>query len=218
MESKKILEALKKLREQSKKRNFKQSVDFAIALRDYDLKNPDSKIDEYVILPVKTSKKIKVCAIVDKELTTSARKVCDKVITKEELAQYAGKKKEIKKLAREFDYFIAQATIMTNIAAVFGKFFGPRGKMPNPKLGCVVPPKANLENLVNRLRNTIRIQNKKQPVVSALVGDEGMSDEELAKNIIAVYDTIEKRLPRGSQQIRKTYVKFTMSKPVVIGA
>ena len=215
MEQKEILEALKKLRTDSKQRKFKQSVDFSVVLKDFDLKNTENKIDEFIVLPNNLGKKVKVCALVDKDLVTQARETCDKVIAKEDFSQWAGKKSEMKKLASEFDYFIAQATIMTDIAATFGKVFGPKGKMPSPKSGCIVPPKFDLSLLVKKLQKTIRIQTKKQPVVSAIIGVEDMSDEELAKNIESVYGTISKKLPRGEQQIKKKYVKFTMSKPVM---
>lgn len=216
METKDVISALEKLRKEAKKRNFVQSVDFSIVLKDVDLKNPENKIDEFLVLPNGIGKDVKVCALVDKELSTQAKEVCDKVILKDEFSKYAGKKKEIKKLANDYDYFIAQATVMTDVAATFGKVFGPKGKMPNPKAGCVVPPKADLKPLVERLKKTVRIQAKKQPVISTIVGKENMDNEKLAENIKTVYDFVVKKLPRGEQQIKKKYVKLTMSKPVVI--
>ncbi|MCD6576261.1 MAG: 50S ribosomal protein L1 [Nanoarchaeota archaeon] len=216
MDKKQVLDALSKLRKEAKKRNFRQSVDYSVVLKEVDLKNPENRIDEFLILKHPIGKKVKVCALVDKELVTQAREVCDKVITKDEFSNWAGKKKEIKKLANEFDYFIAQANIMTDIAATFGKVFGPKGKMPNPKSGCIVTPKSDLKALVERLQRMVRIQAKKQPVVSTMVGVEDMKDEDLADNILQVYDFVVKKLPRGEQQVKKTYVKFTMSKPVMI--
>ncbi len=216
METNQVLEALKKLRAEAKKRNFKQSVDFSIVLKEVDLKNPSNRIDEFLVLNHPIGKKVKVCALVDKELVTQAREVCDKVIPKDEFSNWTGKKKELKKLAGEYDYFIAQANIMTDIAATFGKVFGPKGKMPNPKSGCIVTPKSNLKSLVERLQRMVRLQAKKQPVVSTIVGSEEMRDEEIADNILQVYNLILKKLQRGDQQIKKSYVKFTMSKPVMI--
>ena len=216
MDKSKIFEALDKLRKESKKRNFKQSVDFSVVLKEVDLKNPINQIDEFVELPKSIGKKLKICALVDKGLVTQARELCDKIIVKDEFAKWSGKKREIKKLASEFDYFIAQATIMTDIAAVFGKFLGPKGKMPSPKYGGVIPPKFDMAPLVKKLRNTVRLQAKKQPVISAMVGQEETSNDDLAENITFIYDFINKKLPRGEQQIKKEYVKFTMSKPVMI--
>ena len=215
METKNILQTLEKLKKESKKRNFKQSVDFSIALKEVDVTG-DGKIDEFLVLPEPIEKPIKICALVDKELVTQAREVCDKVITKDEFSKWAGKKAEIKKLINECDFFIAQANIMTDVASVFGKQLGPKGKMPNPKAGGVVPPKIDLKPLIARLKKTIRIQTKKQPVISTRVGLEGMDDEKIAKNAIAVYNLVQGKLPRGDQQIKKSYLKFTMSKPVIV--
>ena len=216
MDTQKILEALKKLKE-GKKRNFKQAIDFAIVLKEVNLNSPEGKIDEFFVLPVNRGKKVKICAFVDKDISTDARNVFDKAITKEEFGKYAGNKKDIKSLAREYDYFIAQATIMTDVAATFGKVLGPKGKMPNPKAGCVIPPKADLNSINRRLQNTVRIRTNKQPVISVMVGSEDSKDEDLEKNILAVFEFVKKKLPRADQQLKKAYVKMTMSEPVFIG-
>jgi large subunit ribosomal protein L1 len=213
MENTKILEALKKARE-SKKRNFAQSVDFSVLLKEFDLKNPENKVDEFFTLPVNNGKKIKICGLVDKDLSTQSSEVFDRTIVKQEFPEWLNKKKEIKSLARDCDYFVAQSTIMTDIASVFGKILGPKGKMPSPKAGCIVPPKIDLKIIRHKLDNTVHIQTKKQPVVSVRIGTEKFSDEDLAKNIAAVYALIVSKLPRGEQQIRKVYVKTTMGEPI----
>ncbi|MDD5181814.1 MAG: 50S ribosomal protein L1 [Candidatus Nanoarchaeia archaeon] len=213
MENTKILEALKKARE-SKKRNFAQSIDFSILLKEFDLKNPENKVDEFFTLPVNNGKKIKICGLVDKDLSTQSSEVFDRTVVKQEFPEWLNKKKEIKSLARDCDYFVAQSNIMTDIATVFGKILGPKGKMPSPKAGCIVPPKVDLKIIRHKLDNTVHIQTKKQPVVSVRIGNEKFSDEDLAKNINAVYALIVSKLPRGEQQIRKVYIKTTMGEPV----
>jgi large subunit ribosomal protein L1 len=213
MENTKILEALKKARE-SKKRNFAQSIDFSVLLKEFDMKNPENKVDEFFTLPVNNGKKIKICGLVDKDLSTQSSEIFDKTVVKQEFPEWMNKKKEIKSLARDCDYFVAQSTIMTDIASVFGKILGPKGKMPSPKAGCIVPPKIDLKMIRHKLDNTVHIQTKKQPVISVRIGNEKFSDEDLAKNINAVYALIVSKLPRGEQQIRKIYVKTTMGEPV----
>jgi large subunit ribosomal protein L1 len=218
MDEKQIIDTLKKLRENSKKRNFVQSIDFSVILKEVDLEKPEGKIDLFISLPADTGTKAKVCALVDKELSTQAREVFDKIITKDEFSHWKGKNRELRKLANEYDYFVAQATIMTDIAATFGKVLGIKGKMPNPKAGCVVPPKFNLGPLREKLIHTIRLQTKKQPVISVTVGKENSSDENIAKNAMAVYSAIKAVLPRGDQQMKRIMLKTTMGKPLVVGA
>lgn len=217
MEKQQILDALKKARE-SKKRNFEQSIDVSIVLKEFDMKKPDNKVDEVMALPAPAGKKVKICGLVDKELTTQSRESFDKTISKDEFADWNGKKRELKKLGRDYDYFVAQATIMTDIASTFGKIFGPIGKMPNPKAGCIVPPKVDLKVVRAKLDKQVKVQTKKQPVISVLVGKESSKDEDIAKNIEAVYNFTLNKLPRKEQQIKRVYIKTTMGEPVPIGA
>ncbi len=216
MEKEDLINKIKELRENSEKRNFSQSIDFSINLKEINLKNPEERIDEFLVLPNKPNKKVKICALVDKDMSTQAKEACDKVIVVDEFSDWNGNSRKIKKLADEFDFFIAQATIMSNIAKTFGKFFGPKGKMPNPKSGSIVPPNKDLKDLVKRLQKTVHVKAKKQPVLSARVGTEDMSDEEISKNILHIYETIHRKLPRGEQQIKNKTIKFTMSKPVML--
>jgi len=211
MDKKTILEALKKLREKSKKRNFLQSVDLIINLKDLDLKKPEEQIDFFATLHHPTGKKRKVCALVGPELFEEAKANCDKVILSEEFDKYSKDKKLIKKLASEFDFFIAQANIMPKVAAVFGKVLGSRGKMPNPKAGCVVPPKTSLKPLYEKLQSTIKISAKTSPMVQIFVGKENLKDEDIADNILDCLSQLEAKLPKGKNNIKNIFVKFTMS-------
>ncbi|MEM4336657.1 MAG: 50S ribosomal protein L1 [Candidatus Woesearchaeota archaeon] len=214
MEKEEVLEALKKLREGSKKRKFVQSVDIIINLKDIDLKKPEEQIDFFAITHHPVGKKKRICALVGPELLDEAKKVCDKVILVEEFDSYAKDKKTAKKLASEYDFFIAQANVMPKVASAFGKVFGPKGKMPNPKAGCVVPPKTALKPLYDKLQNTIKISAKTSPLVQCIVGKEDMKDDVLADNIIEIYKQVEAKLPKGRHNIKNVLIKFTMGPPV----
>ncbi|MBI4141942.1 50S ribosomal protein L1 [Candidatus Woesearchaeota archaeon] len=199
------------------KRKFQQSYDLVINLKDVDLKVPEEQVDAWVSLPHGTGKEKKICALVGGELSEQAKKVCNKVILNDEFKTYAGDKKKIKKLAEEFDFFVAQVNMMQEIAKIFGRFFGPRGKMPNPKAGCVVPPNANLSQLVERLKKTIHAVAKTQASVKCVVGNEGMPDENIADNVVAVYGAVTHSLPSEDKNIKSVLLKLTMSSPVVVG-
>ncbi|MFH1211683.1 MAG: 50S ribosomal protein L1, partial [Candidatus Woesearchaeota archaeon] len=138
----------------------------------------------------------------------------DLAIDEHDFEKYQDKKAEAKKLGRDYDFFIAQANIMTKIAAVFGRSLGTRGKMPNPKAGCVVPPGANLKQLAERLQKTVKVSAKKAPVIQVKIGTEDMPDEDIAENIISLHKQLLSHLPKESHNIRHIYLKLTMSKPV----
>lgn len=210
----KALQALK----DSSKRNFDQSYEIIINLKNLDLKNQNNHIDMYLTLPKSHGRKVNICALVGRELKEGADASFDKVITNEDFAGFDGKKKETKKLANSFDYFVAQATLMPQVAKTFGRVFGPRQKMPNPKAGCVVPPNANLKPLADKLKRTVRVQAKKMPVIQCIVGKESLSDDEVVENMFAAYSQVMHALPQESNNIKAVFVKKTMSKAIEVGA
>lgn len=211
MEKQDILRALKELREKSQKKKFSQTVDIIINLQNLDLKKPEHKVDLYLPLPHFAGRKKNICAFVDAQLAQKAKAAFSTVITKEEFSKWQNNKKEQKKLAASHDFFISQIEIMAQVAAIFGKVLGARGKMPNPKAGCVIPGNIqNLEPLANKLQSTIRLQTKNELSVKAAVGQEAMKDEDLADNILAVYNTLLAKLPQEKNNIRYLAVKTTM--------
>lgn len=200
----------------AKKRNFSQSVDLIINLKDLDFKKPEQQVDIFAQLPHGRGKKLKTCAIVGGELLTQAKEACDSVISNDQFPRFAGNKKEIKKLAEQYDFFIAQANIMPEIAKIFGSVLGPRKKMPNPKAGCVVPPNANLKNLVDKLHKTVRLQAKTEYSIKCTAGTEAMSDEQLSENIMALYSMLISVLPGENNNIKNMMIKLTMGSPIKI--
>ncbi len=215
MDKKNFIDAIQALKALPK-RKFKQTYDFIINLRQLDLKKPEEQVELWVKLPFDKGKPIKVGALVGPELADQAKANCDVVILHDNFSQYAANKKEVKKLARQYDYFIAQVDIMPDVAKTFGRVFGPRGKMPNPKAGCVVPPNANLKTLTETLRKTTKVSAKLQPSVKVMVGREDMPDEQIADNMMAIYSNVLSKLPQETLNIKSVLLKFTMSPPVKI--
>lgn len=213
MDSEQIQKALEEIKKQPKKK-FSQSYDLIINLKSIDIKtNP---IDILAVLPCPKGNKVKIAAFVDQELVEQANKFCDLTIRENEFPKYQADKKLAKKLAEHYDYFIAQMNIMPKLAAVFGKALGTRGKMPNPKLGCVVPPNANLELLVKKLNQSARLSAKKATNIQCLVGKENQPDKEIVENVLAAYNQLVKGLPQEFQNIKSVMLKTTMGKPVKV--
>lgn len=216
MKKDQVKNALESLKSDSKKRKFTQTVDLIINLKDLDLKKPEEQVDLFVRLPKGRGRKVKVCAFVGPELAAEAKKVFDKVILIEQFPGYTDKRKT-KKLASEFHYFVAQANIMAKVASTFGRVLGTRGKMPNPKVGCVVPPRGvNLQQLYDQLQRTVKAKAKVGPHMQCAVGSEEMSDDDLAENIMSVYNAVVHKLPNEQHNIKSIYIKRTMSKPVQV--
>jgi large subunit ribosomal protein L1 len=126
-------------------------------------------------------------------------------------------KKKAKKLAEEYSFFVAQANLMTQVASAFGKVLGSRGKMPNPKAGCVVPINANLGALAERLRKTVRIKVDANPIYQVAVGIEDMDDNQIVDNVMTVYNALIHALPNDVHNIKNAYLKLTMGDAYKIG-
>ncbi len=212
MNDKELLAALEQLKEQ--KRKFSQSFDMIIALKGLDLRKPDQQVEFFMQVHKTLGKKRKVCALVGPEMADEAKKVFDTTLTVAEFEQLD--KKALKRIANEHDFFVGQANIMPKIAATWGRVLGPRSKMPNPKAGCVVPPKAPLQPVYDKLQKTLRISAKKSPNIQVLVGTEDMDLIDVVDNIKTVYDQVVHHLPQERNNIKHVFVKLTMSKPVKV--
>ncbi len=214
MEKQAILKTIKELKEKAKKRNFSQSFDLIVVLKGLDMKKPENQVEFFQPVKHDTGKKIKICALVGPELTAKAKESCDVVVNADDFPKYAKDKKAAKKLANECDWFIAQANLMPKVAASFGRVLGPKGKMPNPKAGCVVPPTANLGPLSEKLRKTVKVSAKTIPMIQCIVGKEDMKDEDVSDNIWTIYDGLVHHLVSGKDNVRSVMLKLTMSKPI----
>jgi len=216
MDKNTVKEAIKNLKENSKKRSFKQTFDLIINLKGLNMKKSEQHIEIYTQLHYSKGKPVKICAFIGPELREEAAKVCDTAIFVDDFPKFQADKKLIKKLASEHSFFIAQANIMPKVAQVFGKVLGTRGKMPNPKAGCVVPPKTSLQPLYERLQQTIKLKAKVQPVIKCTVGAEDQNEEEVIDNIITTYNSVIHNLPGEQNNIKNVLLKLTMSTPVEV--
>ena len=215
MDEKILKETISKLKE-SKKRNFKQTIDLIINLKNLDLKKPEHQVEFFLELPKFKGKKTKICALVGPELGDLAKKTMDNAVLISDFDKYQKDKKLSKKLASEHDFFVAQANIMPKIATAFGRVFGPKGKMPNPKAGCIVPPNANLESVYQKLQKTVKVSGKKAALVQNIVGNQESSDEDVSENVKYIYNNLVHHLPQGLNNIKSIYLKYTMGKPIKV--
>jgi large subunit ribosomal protein L1 len=204
-----ILKVVKEALERSPKRNFQQSVEIAINLKDVDLTNPKNRLSEDVILPKGRGKTLKVGIFATQEMQAKARAVADLVIPSEEIPKLAEDKVKAKKQVEAIDFFIAEAPLMAGVGKSLGVILGPRGKMPKP-----IPPGSDPANVVANLKKTVKVRSKDRRTFQVPVGTSDMSAEDLAENIEAVLNRIRTKLERGYQNIHTAYVKTTMGPAV----
>ena len=205
MAEKSTVMAVQKALEGAKKRNFVETVELAINLKDVDLSVPKNRITEDVILPNGRGKAVRVCVIGGGELALKAKDVADLVITPEELQALADDKKQAKKIANTTNYFIAEAPLMAVVGKRLGTVLGPRGKMPKP-----IPPGADPTGMIESLRKTVSVRTKDRITFHAPVGTVEMPVEQIAENIDALLKRIELKLEKGRMNIESSYVKTTM--------
>ena len=207
-----ITEAVAEAKKLAKDRNFTETVELAINLKNIDLKKPENRIRLEIPLPHSPSKKVKVAVIAEGDLALRAKEFADLVINKNDLERLATDKKSAKDLGRTYDFFIAQADLMPTVGRILGPVLGVRGKMPQ-----VVPPTgANIEPIIERFQKVCKMRLRENPVFFAKVGTKDMATEAISENIESVLKAIEDKLEKGRDNIRSLYVKTTMGPPVRI--
>ena len=205
---KNILAKLKKAQADSKPRKFRQSWDLTINLKGIDLKKPENRFRLDFMLPEGRGRDLKVCVIAD-SLAAEAKGQADLVITKNEIEPLGRDRKRLKKLAREYDWFFGEATLMAQIGKALGVVLGTRGRMPKP-----VPPKASIAPFIGGARKSTMIALKESPVLHIPVGSEDMEPEKVARNAEAVYKAVIEKLPKGRNSVKSMFIKLTMGKPM----
>ena len=201
-------ELITKVKTESKKRKFKQSIELIINFKDIDVKKGFA-INEVIQLP-KTSSPATVCVIATGDMNQKAKAAkADIVIGNEELTKYQADKRESRKFINKYDFFLADTQIMPTVGKALGQLLGPRGKMPTP-----VPFNAPIDAFLARFRSSIKVRSRASLSVACKIGDMTMDDNDLAINAHAVLSAIEKKLPNGEKNVKRILIKTTMGKPI----
>lgn len=212
LDRKTLLDAVREAKTQSGEREFNQTVEFILDIKEIDMKSPEGKIQAVVDLPHATGKQNKICVVASGELALKARQAkADAVLEKSDLEAYAGNKKQLRKLANAYDVFLSEAPLMPLVGKILGPALGPRGKLPVP-----VPPNADIAPLITKHRKTVVVKMRNQPIIQCAVGTADMKEEQIVDNIQAVLRLVEGKLKRGLKNVKLAFVKTSMGKPVEI--
>ena len=186
----------------SKKLKFDETLDIAINLG-VDPKHADQIVKGIIKLPHGTGKIVKIAVFAEDEKATEAKEAGADYVGSEDLVQKF-EKSEIK-----VDRVIATPDMMT-VVGKLGKILGPKGLMPNPKLGTVTKDlKKTIEDIKNGL---IEFKADKSGTVHAGIGKISFTEDKLEKNITDFVEAIIKAKPSGAKgnYFKNMYISATM--------
>lgn len=204
-------QAVSRALEDAPPRNFRETVDLAINLRDLDLNEPSNRVDESIVLPAGTGQDTSIVVFAEGETAVRADEVADGVLSGDDLADLGDDQSAAKDLADDTDFFIAEESMMQDIARHLGIVLGPRGKMPEP-----LDPDADVVEVVNRMKNTVQLRSGDRKTFHTRVGAEDMGAEDIATNIDVIIRRLHANLEKGPLNVDSVYVKTTMGPAVEV--
>ena len=210
--SNKVNQVIEDALKSDKERKFVETIEVAINLRDVDLQNPQKRINAEVALPHGRGRPSRVAVFAQGEMAVISKKIVDTVLGPDQIDELSENKREARKLADKYDFFVAETGLMANIGKSLGVVLGPRGKMPRP-----IPPQADIERIINSLTNLVPVRSKDRPTFHVPFGNVSMPQEELADNLETILKRVESNLDRGTDNIASIWVKTTMGKAVRLG-
>ena len=181
---------------------FDESVDIAVNLG-IDAKKSDQTVRGAVVLPAGTGKNVRVAVFAQGEKAVAAKAAGADIVGMEDLAE------QIKGGTFNFDVVIASPDTM-RIVGTLGQILGPRGLMPNPKVGTVTPDVA--QAVKNAKAGQVQYRTDKAGIIHATIGRASFGVEQLRTNLAALVDALNKARPTASKGIylRKVAVSSTM--------
>jgi large subunit ribosomal protein L1 len=211
MADQEIETAVTRALEEAPPRNFRETVDLAINLRDIDLDEPSNRIDEDVVLPAGTGQETSIVVFAAGETALRAEDIADEVLDGDDLADLADDLDRAKDLADGTDFFLAEQAMMQDIASQLGIVLGPRNKMPDP-----VEPDDDIVEMVERLKNSVTVESGDRKTFHTRVGAGDMSAGEIGDNIDVILRRLNANLEKGPLNIDSVYVKTTMGPAVEV--
>jgi len=202
-----INEALSLLKELATA-NFRESVDVAVNLG-IDARKSDQNVRGATVLPNGTGRDVRVAVFTQGANADKAKEAGADIVGMEDLAE------QVKAGNMDFDVVIATPDAM-RVVGQLGQILGPRGLMPNPKVGTVTPDVVTAVN--NAKAGQIRYRNDKNGIIHTTIGKADFEDANLQQNLEALLEALKKAKPAiaKGQFIKKISVSTTMGAGVVV--
>ncbi|SPO02759.1 probable ribosomal protein L10a.e, cytosolic [Cephalotrichum gorgonifer] len=192
---------------ETKKRNFLETVELQIGLKNYDPQR-DKRFSGTIKLPSVPRPNMKICILGDQLDIDRAKHLGIDSMSADDLKKLNKNKKLIKKLARKYDAFVASEALIKQIPRILGPGLSKAGKFPTP-----VSHADDLNAKLNEVKSTIKFQLKKVLCMGVAVGNVGMEQEQLVGNIMLSINYLISLLKKGWQNVGSLTIKATMSPP-----
>ena len=182
---------------------FVESVDLSLKINIKKIKGADTGIRTLIDLPHGNGKKLKVAVLCDENKLSEAKKSGADVVGSEDLL------KKISDKDINFDKLICTPSMMAKIGKL-GKILGPKGLMPNPKMGTVSD---DLVKSVDKVKNkSIEIKSDKDGNLAFSIGRKSFTDNKLLENLKSVFQTLkkDKSIIFNGENIKKVYLSSSM--------
>ncbi|KAJ5291593.1 ribosomal protein L1-like protein [Penicillium angulare] len=190
-----------------KKRNFLETVELQIGLKNYDPQR-DKRFSGTIKLPSIPRPNMRICIIGDQHDLDRAKHHGIDAMSTDDLKKLNKNKKLIKKLARNHDAFLASEALIKQIPRLLGPGLSKAGKFPTP-----ISHAEDMQNKVNDVKSTIKFQLKKVLCLGVAVGNVGMETEELTANLMLSINYLVSLLKKGWQNVGSLVIKASMSPP-----
>jgi len=191
---------------EEKKRKFLETVELQIALKDYDTQR-DKRFSGTVKLPHVPRPRMKVCVLGDAVHCEQAQKAGVPFKSVDDLKKLNKNKKLVKKLAKEFDAFLASQVLIPQIPRLLGPGLNKAGKFPS-----LISHQDNIEHKVKDIRSQVKFQLKKVLCMGVAIGNVGMTSDELRQNSLMAINFLVSLLKKNWNNVKKLYIKSTMGK------
>jgi large subunit ribosomal protein L1 len=181
---------------------FDESIDVAVQLG-IDAKKSDQVVRGAVVLPAGTGKSVRVAVFAQGDKAAQAKEAGADIVGMEDLAE------QVKAGNIDFDILIASPDTM-RIVGTLGQILGPRGLMPNPKVGTVTPDVATA--VKNAKAGQVQFRVDKAGIVHATIGRRSFEPTALKSNLVALLEALQKAKPASSKGVylRKIALSSTM--------
>jgi large subunit ribosomal protein L1 len=182
---------------------FLESIDLSFKINLKKIKTADSSLRTVIELPNGNGKKIRIAVLCDENKLNDAKKSGAEVIGSEDLL------KKISSGKIEFDKLICTPSMMAKVGK-FGKILGPKGLMPNPKLGTVSD---DIISTVDKIKNKlVEIKNDKDGNLGVSIGRKNFTENKLLENLKSLFQNLKKEKPSifNSENIKNIYLSSTM--------